>query len=70
VTVSVLSSGVHVGTTVARAGAFRLDFGALKLATCAPLRIIAVGARGSRAALSYPARVCIQPGPGPDGSAK
>jgi len=68
VTVSVLSVGSRIGTAVATRGSFRLRFGSLKVARCAPFRIVATGSRGSRAALSYPARVCIEPGPGPNAS--
>jgi hypothetical protein len=70
VTVSVLSQGAHVGRAVASRGSFRLSFGSLSRASCAPLRVIATGSLGSRAVLSYPARVCIQPGPGPGASSK
>jgi hypothetical protein len=70
VTVSVLSRGVHIGKAVATSGSFRVSFGSLPRASCAPLRVVAIGSRGSRASLSYPARVCIQPGPGPGSSSK
>lgn len=68
VTVSVLSLGSRVGTAVASHGSFRVRFDSLQVARCAPFRIVATGNRGSRAALSYPARVCIEPGPGPNAS--
>jgi hypothetical protein len=65
VTVTVSSFGIHVGETVADHGSFRIDFPSFKRATCRPLRIVAVGNRGSRAALSLPAPVCTTPGPRP-----
>jgi hypothetical protein len=65
VTVMVSSFGIHVGEAEARHGSFRIDFASLNMAACRPLRIVAVGDRGSRAALSFPARVCAPPGPGP-----
>jgi len=70
VTVSVLSQGVRIGKALASHGSFRVTFGSLPRTSCAPLRIVAVGSRGSHAVLSYPARVCIQPGPGPGASSK
>jgi hypothetical protein len=70
VTVSVLSLGARTGKAVANRGSFRLSFGTLPRVSCAPLRVVATGSLGSRAVLSYPARVCIQPGPGPGSSSK
>jgi hypothetical protein len=65
ITVIVSSGGLHVGHAIASDGVFSAYLGPLKVAKCMPLRITAVGNRGSRAVLSTPAPLCsMAPPPG------
>lgn len=65
VTVTLAAIGFRVRHVTAVAGSFRASFGVVGKARCAPLRVLAIGSRGSRASLVVPAGACIQPAPPP-----
>jgi hypothetical protein len=63
VTVTLTSFGIRIRHGVASNGRFRLDFGAVPAARCAPLRVVAIGSRGSHAQIVLPRHICLQPQP-------